>query len=212
MDTRPTTPALVSRARSGLTRLLALPLLALLALGALAALAACGTATAARPAAPVATTTHLTFDIMPVKPGGPAQQWPAYIATSPTVLPANSVVTVTIRNFDLGDDSLPAGSPMLRVRGTTDGAATMDGKAYASLDAQHIAHTFTIPQLDLNVPISGDAAGDADNVTVTFSFRTPQKPGTYTFQCYVPCGTGTSGFEGPMAMSGYMQGTLTVAA
>ncbi len=210
MDTRPTTPALVSRARSSLTRLLALPLLALLALGALAALAACGTASAAR--APVATTTHLTLDIMPVKPGGPADNWPAYIATSPTAVPANSVVTVTIRNFDLGDDSLPAGSPMLRVRGTTDGAATMDGKAYASLDAQHIAHTFTIPQLGLNVPISGDAAGDADNVTVTFSFRTPQKPGTYTFQCYIPCGTGANGFAGPMAQPGYMQGTLTVVA
>jgi hypothetical protein len=187
-----------------------LPLLALLAAGALGALAACGTATAAK--APIATTTHLTFDILPVKPGGPAKSWPAYIATSLTTLPANSVVTVTIRNFDLGDDSLPAGSPMLRVQGTTDGAATMDGKAYTSLDAQHVAHTFTVPQLDLNVPISGDAVGDASDVTVTFSFRTPAKPGTYTFQCYVPCGTGASGFEGPMAMPGYMQGRLTIVA
>jgi hypothetical protein len=132
------------------------------------------------------------------------------MATSPTALPANTVVTVTIRNFDLGDDSLPANSPYLQVQGVT-GAATMDGKAFTSLDASHIAHTFTIPQLHLNVPISGDPAGDANVVTVTFSFKTPATPGVYTFQCYVPYGTGDSGWGGPMATMGFMRGAITVA-
>lgn len=159
-----------------------------------------------------ATTTHLTFDIVPFKPGGPANDWPAYIATSPTALPANTIVTVTIRNFDLGDDALPADSPFLDVQGTLNGAATADGTPYTAVDANHITHTFTIPQLHLNVPISGDPVGDANHVTVSFRFRTPQKPGTYTFYCYVPCGTGTSGFEGPMQTPGYMRGTLTVVA
>ncbi len=183
---------------------------AVLITGALGVLAACRSASATPPT--VATTTHLTLDIQPVKPGGPADNWPAYMATSSTALPANTVVTVTIRNFDLGDDTLAPGSPLLSVQGTTNGAATMDGKSYTSLDAKHIAHTFTIPQLNLNVPISGDPVGDAKDVTVTFSFRTPQKAGTYTYQCFVPCGTGSNGFGGPMATSGYMRGTITVVA
>src|SRR5262249_50033861 len=158
------------------------------------------------------TTTHLTFDILPVRPRGPADNWPAYMATSPTALPANSLVTVTIRNFDIGNDALPSGSPILQVNGTTDGVAYADGKAYKYLDASHISHSFTIMQLNLNVPLPGDPVGDANNVTVTFSFRTPTKAGTYTFQCYVPCGTGTSGFDGPMSTMGYMRGTVTVVA
>lgn len=159
-----------------------------------------------------ASTTHLTLDILPVKPGGPAANWPTYVATSSTSLPANTVVTVTIRNFDIGDDSLPAGSPLLSVQGTTTGNAVADGKAYTTLDAAHISHTFTIPQLHLNVPIPGDPVGDANDVTVTFSFRTPAKAGAYIFQCYVPCGTGDSGFDGPMATMGFMRGRITIAA
>jgi hypothetical protein len=204
--------AIVSRARFAL--------LGLLALGAAAGLAACASATAAPKqttgntkqtvAAPA--TTHLTFDILPVRPGGPAEDWPAYMATSSTTLPANTVVTVTIRNFDVGDDTVPANYPMLKVQGTTNGVAYTNGKAYSSLDATHMSHTFTIIPLHLNVPIPGDPVGDANNVTVTFSFRTPAQAGTYTFQCYVPCGTGSSGFDGPMATDGYMRGTVTVVA
>jgi heme/copper-type cytochrome/quinol oxidase subunit 2 len=165
-----------------------------------------------RVAAASAPTTHLTLDILPVRPGGPAEDWPAYMPTSSTTLPANSLVTVTIRNFDLGDDSLPAGSPLLTVQGTSNGSAIADGKPYTAVDAAHISHTFTIPQLHLNVPISGDPVGDATFVTVTFSFRTPAKAGIYTYHCFVPCGTGDSGFDGPMAARGYMVGTVTVVA
>jgi hypothetical protein len=189
-------------------RILILGIIGVLATAAVAMLAACGSAPSA--AAAQKTTTHLTFDILPVKPGGPATNFPAYMATSPTALPANTVVTVTIRNFDLGDDALPANSPFLQVQGVT-GAATMDGKAFTSLDADHIAHTFSIPQLHLSVPISGDPVGDANYVNVTFSFKTPAKAGVYTFQCYIPCGTGDTGWQGPMATMGFMQGTITVA-
>lgn len=200
------------RAKSSPTVIIArFALLAVLVAGALGVLAACRTASATS-TAPIVTTTHLTLDILPVKPGGPSDDWPAYMASSPTALPANTVVTVTIRNFDIGDDAVAPGSPLLSVQGTTNGAATMDGKSYTSLDAQHISHTFTIPQLNLNVPIPGDPVGDANNVAVTFSFRTPAKAGTYTFQCFVPCGTGSNGFDGPMATLGYMRGTITVVA
>lgn len=159
--------------------------------------------------ATAATTTHVALDIMPVKPGGPVEDWPAYIASTPLTVPANSTVTVTIRNFDLGDAALAANSPLANVRGTVGDTALFNGKHYSSLDAAKVSHTFTIPQLGLNVPIPGDAPNDASFLTVTFSFHTG-KAGTYTFQCYAPCGTGTGGFGGPMGSMAYMKGTLTV--
>jgi hypothetical protein len=156
-----------------------------------------------------ATTTHVSLDIMPVKPGGPVEDWPAYIASTPLTVPANSTVTVTIRNFDLGDAALAANSPLANVQGTVGGTALFNGTQYSSLDAAKVSHTFTIPQLGLNVPIPGDAPDNASFLTVTFSFHTG-KAGTYTFQCYAPCGTGTDGFGGPMGSMAYMKGTLTV--
>jgi hypothetical protein len=155
-----------------------------------------------------ASTTHVALDILPVKPGGPSEDWPAYIASTPLTVPAHTIITVTIRNFDLGDAALADGSPLAKVQGTVGGTASFDGKSYTALDAAKVSHTFTIPQLGLNVPIPGDAANDASYLTVTFSFRV-DRAGSYTFECFAPCGTG-SGFDGPMASMAYMKGTLTV--
>lgn len=154
-------------------------------------------------------TTHVALDIMPVKPGGPVEDWPAYLASTSLTVPAHSIVTVTIRNFDLGDAALTPNSPLAKVTGTVSNVATFNGKSYSSLDPAKVSHTFTIPQLGLNVPIPGDAPDNASYLTVTFSFQTG-KAGTYTFQCFAPCGTGTSGFDGPMGSMAYMKGTLTV--
>jgi hypothetical protein len=147
---------------------------------------------------------------MPVKAGGPAENWPAYVASTPLRVPANTVVTVTIRNFDLGDAALTPGSPLAHVEGTVGGVASVDGQTYSALDPAKVAHTFTVPSLGINVPIPGDAPADATYVTVTFSFRT-HGAGAYLFECLAPCGTGT-GFGGPMQSMAYMRGTLTVAA
>ena len=57
-----------------------------------------------------------SMDILLNKPGGP-EDWPAYAPTNLSV-PANSLVTLTIRNFDLGDPPLPATSPYAIVQGT----------------------------------------------------------------------------------------------
>lgn len=159
-------------------------------------------------AAAPASTTHLRLDILPVKPGGPAENWPAYVATSSLTVPANQTITVTVRNFDLGDAALADNSPLAKVQGTVGGVATFDGQSYTALDPAKVAHTFTIPQLGINVPIPGDAPDNATYLTVTFSFHTGSA-GTYTFECLAPCGTG-SGFGGPMASMAYMKGTLTV--
>lgn len=159
-------------------------------------------------AASSATTKNVALDIMPVKTGGPAEDWPAYEASTPLTVPANTVVTVTIRNFDLGDAALTPNSPLARVEGTVGGVASFNGQQYSSLDPSKVSHTFTIPQLGINVPIPGDAPNNDSFLTVTFSFHT-SKAGAYTFECFAPCGTGT-GFGGPMQSMAYMKGTLTV--
>lgn len=152
---------------------------------------------------------HVALDIMPVRPGGPAQGYAAYLPSTVLSVPAHSVITVTIRNFDLDPTQAPDGSPYTRVQGTVGGVAYADGQAYTALDRTGIAHTFTIPQLGLNVPIPSRAARGKHAVIVTFSFRTAD-PGTYRWQCFDPCGDGPDGLGGPMADLDYMRGTLTV--
>lgn len=56
--------------------------------------------------------------------------------------------------------------------------------------------------LGINGPI-------AANARTTFVLHTGA-PGTYTWRCLDPCGTGPSGWGGPMSTPGYMEGTLTV--
>jgi hypothetical protein len=148
-----------------------------------------------------------TIDILLNKPGGPAD-WPAYSPTELTV-PAHSLVTITIRNFDLGDTPLtPAFVSYAQVQGI-EGSATVDGQPYTALDPAKVSHTFTIPALHLNVPIPGDGAPGADSLTVTFTFRTGAA-GVYMWQCFDPCGQGETGYAGPMDTMGFMMGTLAV--
>ncbi len=106
---------------------------------------------------------------------GMQKDWPGY-APNNLVVPANSLVTVTLRDYDLGDTPLPSNSPFTKVQGTV-GNANVDGKAYSYLASEKF-HT--------------------------------SKAGTYTFQCLNPCGTGSTGWMGPMITRGYMMGSLTV--
>jgi len=139
---------------------------------------------------------------------GYQQDWPAY-APSKVVVPADSLVTVTIRNYDLGDTTLPKGSPLTTVQGMVGGVAYADGHAYSALAPEKVSHTFTVPQLNLNVPVPGDTTTDKPYVEVRFTFHTGAS-GSYTFECFDPCGTGDAGWGGPMMTKGYMIGTLTV--
>ncbi|HVB22350.1 MAG TPA: hypothetical protein VNG51_10425 [Ktedonobacteraceae bacterium] len=139
---------------------------------------------------------------------GMHKDWPAYTPTN-LVLPAHSLVTITIRNYDLGDTPLPNNSPFTKVQGTIGGTASANGHTYSSLAADKVAHTFTILQLHVSVPVPGDAVNGASYAAVTFTIRTGNA-GTYMFQCFDPCGTSSSGWMGPMMTMGYMMGTLTV--
>ncbi len=141
---------------------------------------------------------------------GMQQDWPAY-SPSKLVLPANSLVTITLRDYDMGDTPLPKGSPFTTVQGIVGGVAYADGHAYSALAPDKIAHTFTMPQLNINVPLPGDTTTGKPYGVVTFTFRTGA-PGIYYFRCMDPCGTGNSGWQGPMLTKGYMLGFLTVQA
>ncbi|GAC1568363.1 MAG: hypothetical protein NVS3B14_17330 [Ktedonobacteraceae bacterium] len=174
--------------------------------GILSAIGGQGTAQTAQ-AAQAERHVRVNLSIMINQPGM-QKDWPAYAPTR-LVVPANSLVTISVRNYDLGDTPLPGNSPFSSVQGTVSGMASADGKLYSSLAPGKVAHTFTISQLNINVPLPGDAPQGASYATVTFTIHTG-KAGTYIFQCFDPCGTGPMGWMGPMVTKGYMMGTLIV--
>ncbi len=136
-------------------------------------------------------------------------------------VPANSVVHVTIYQFDT-----PTGlrNPFLaQVQGTVGGTASLDGKPFQTIEAEEASHTFAIPELGVFVPLAGVPEeakhpceegpcepSQFDHRTITFSFRTGKK-GRYRWQCFVPCGAGWYfGNGGPMQTFGYMHGFVNV--
>jgi prepilin-type processing-associated H-X9-DG protein len=150
---------------------------------------------------------HANMNIVINQPGY-HKDWPAF-APGTVVVPANSLVTLTIRNYDLGDTPLPKGSPFSTVQGIVGNVAYADGHAFTALALEKVSHTFTIPLLNINVPLPGDSATGKPYSEVTFTFRTGAA-GSYYFRCFDPCGIGSIGWEGPMMTKGYMLGTLTV--
>lgn len=139
---------------------------------------------------------------------------PAYMPSNLT-LPANSTVTITVVNFDDPTPLAPGAEkfatatgilgPMqiqaLDTKNPNDTSAPVT--TAMSLDPEKgVSHTFTITQLGINVPM-------APASRVTFTIHTG-KAGTYTWQCYDPCGGDPNGWGGAMADTGYMRGTLTI--
>jgi hypothetical protein len=122
------------------------------------------------------------------------------------VLPAHTLVTVTLRNYDNG--ASPPGAPYAKVTGTVGNFMLLNGKKVSSVPVKTIAHTFTVPGIGLNVPIPA-VSGKAKYLTETFQFKTGNA-GTYTWQCFAPCGTGPSGWGGPMVTPGEMAGSVKV--
>lgn len=177
-----------------------------------AILAGCGTQPAAgqgsnaahlNVAAPHVVTETLTIETgkMIHKPG-----WPKFDPATFTV-PQGATVHLVIKSYDDGNAPLPANSPYLKPSGLTTSTVTINGKPVAAVGANDIAHTFTIPALGVNVPIP--VAPKDGTVTVTADF-VASKAGTFTWQCEAPCGTGSTGWGGPMITPGYMTGTVTV--
>ena len=140
---------------------------------------------------------------------------PAYLPGNP-IVPANADVTVTIFNFD---DATPLTGAAVKYATATgivgsasvetfdpanpNGPAKDAAREYNALDPATVSHTFTIPDLNVNVPL-------APHSRTTFTFHTGAA-GTFTFRCMDPCGPGTTGWGGAMSQDGFMSGKLTVA-
>lgn len=151
-----------------------------------------------------------------------SQGWPFYSPSTTLQLPAHSLVTMTIHQYDTGGQIY---NPWLaKVSGTVGNKASYAGKELSGIDPANVAHTFTIhqypqstqPYFFVNVPVPAqsdkapnEANGYPKPIDVTFSFITGA-PGTYVWNCEFPCGNGYVEFGGPMSQRGFMSGTVTV--
>ena len=119
-------------------------------------------------------------------------------------------VTVKIVSYDDGTAPL-MGSQMMydQVLGSTTGKELVAGHAISSVADTDVAHTFTVVGLQFNMPIPAAPTGQSVTVEATFI---PTKTGTFTWQCYAPCGAGTNGMGGAMSTMKWMEGTIKVTA
>lgn len=155
--------------------------------------------------------------------GGAHPDWVTYGPTSNLSVPAHSLVTITIKQYDSGGTI--TNPYFAKVHGTVDGTMTVDGKTVTEADPDSVGHTFTLHALPTNqdplfvsvpLPAEADDAPTAPGSdypaphVVTFSFITGGK-GEYIWNCEYPCGDGYyAKFGGPMSTQGYMSGNLNV--
>jgi hypothetical protein len=132
------------------------------------------------------------------------EHWPA-MAPSDLTFAKGDTVVLTIKEYDDAPTALPAGSPYNKVAG---GTMTVDGFAETTVPNADIAHTFSIPELGINLPLTKAPGGGGFSTTV-FTFKV-DKSGTYTWHCFTPCGGAPNGMGGSMATNGWMQGRMTV--
>src|ERR1700722_16753961 len=114
----------------------------------------------------------------PIHPSGNAA-WPAYGPTNQFQVPADALVTVTVRQYDSGG---ALNNPYFAsVYGTVGDVATVNGKVVHSIDPNNVGHTFTVrgipgtdPGFFLSVPfpaVPGDNQADNGQYeSVSFSF------------------------------------------
>jgi len=175
---------------------------------------------------------HLTVQTVGSIGFGNHPTWVSYLVKNPHTgkwdhdtsweLPANTVIDMTVYQYD-------SGSPLRnqewgQVQGTIGRDATLNGnsfKVYDSYTGNGVGHTFAIPALNLSVPMVGVAGNpcavapchfNSPHNIETFSFKTPG-PGSYNWQCFVPCALGyLFGNGGAMSTQNYMGGELEVVA
>jgi hypothetical protein len=166
--------------------------------------------------------------------------WVSYFVQNPTThqwvhttlfqVPAGSRINMTIYGYD---GCTPLRNPYWgKITGTIGNVAYEDGKKITQLNSWStcsVGHTFSIPGIDLNVPMGSPTLKQATTPglcgtspctpstgphrVMTFSFNTPKTTGEYFWQCRIPCGGGfIDGFGGPMQNIGYMTGNMVVVS
>ena len=148
--------------------------------------------------------------------------WPFYWPSTTLQVPAHSLVTVTVHQYDTADT--PWNTFWADVHGTVDGTAKFNGTSMKGIKPSEVAHTFTIhqypengqPTVFLSVPMKGvsanaknEANGYPKPEVIEFSFITGD-PGEYVWNCEDPCGDSYQDFGGVMQARGWMSGKIEV--
>jgi hypothetical protein len=157
-----------------------------------------------------------------LRPDDAHPNWVGYYPTTFFKVPPNSTVRVTIDQQD-GPSGL-RNEYLGLVRGTEGSSMTIytsdpsspgaTGKVMQAIDPTMAAHTFSVPDLGVSVPLLGVDPNNPKNTDnfVVFSFKVPAS-GIFRWQCFVPCAAGTLyGNGGPMQTLGYMDGQIEVAS
>lgn len=130
-------------------------------------------------------------------------------------LPAHRLIQLTIVSYDTptmggtdaeGKVSGTIGGTVLLINGTNAMGTDVPpqwNETVTSVPGDVLAHTFTIQQLGINIPVVG---GDT-----TIAYLTLNQTGTFQWICLTPCGFGADGMEGAMSAPGWMEGQVTVS-
>jgi hypothetical protein len=148
----------------------------------------------------------------------------AWIHTTLFKVPAGSKIDMTIYGYD---GCTPLRNPVFGgVTGTIGQVEYVNGKPVKAINSWsgcNVGHTFSIPAINLNVPMASPGltanlcgtspCTSGPHETMTFSFMSPRTTGAYFWQCRVPCGGGfLDGFGGPMQTIGFMTGNMEVVS
>lgn len=151
-----------------------------------------------------------------------ASDQPAFFVVGPhglessgsIALPANRLIKLVIVNYDDGNASLVIPNDNM-VSGTSDGTVFVasnsninssqgpsgivvkGGEAVTSVPTTDVAHTFTVPNLNLNIPVPVSST--------VVAYFTIDKAGTFTWFCETDCG------DPAMSHAGWMTGSLVAS-
>jgi hypothetical protein len=129
-------------------------------------------------------------------------------------LPAHTLIQLTIISYDTptagstdqeGKVAGTVGGTIYLINGTTAMGMNVPaawGQNVSSVPGSMLAHTFTIQQLGINIPVVG---GDTE-----IAYLNLNQTGTFQWICLTPCGFGPTGTEGAMSAPGWMEGQVTV--
>lgn len=135
-------------------------------------------------------------------------------------LPANRLIQLTIVSYDTpepaatnaeGVVSGTVGGNVYVINGTVAaGTANVSmamaadwGQNVTAVPASELAHTFTIQQLGINIPV---VAG-----STIIAYVDIHQKGSFTWVCLTPCGLGDNGLTGAMDTPGWMMGSVVAS-
>ena len=116
--------------------------------------------------------------------------------TVPAGVPVNFVITNTDTAINQNFTGL-ASTDFTIYNDTASGQVALHYVKGQSVPQLAVGHTFTIPALNINIPIPPDTV-----VSFTYTFS---NSGVYEYLCEIPCGSG-------MGLPGYMVGYVIVTA